>query len=252
MTYTIKKLAALAGISTRTLRYYDEIQLLTPQRMEGSEYRIYGEAEVDRLQQILFYREMGLELSAIKSILDAESFEQITALRSHLTELEKKRKRLDLLIENVTKTIQKEEGEIIMSNQEKFQGFKEALIKENEEKYGKEIRSKYGEDAVAASNAKMMNITEEEYERMQHMDAELKQRLEAAVLAGTDSASEEGKAIAQMHKEWLTISTPKYSKELHRGIAEMYVGDERFTAYYDGHVAGCAQFLRDAIVAHIS
>lgn len=251
MTYTIKKLAELAGISTRTLRYYDEIQLLTPKRMEGSEYRIYEEAEVDRLQQIMFYREMGLELSAIKEILDAESFEQMTALKSHLTELQKRRKQLDLLIDNVTKTIQKEEGARQMSDQEKFQGFKEELIRANEEKYGEEIRSKYGEETVAQSNAKMMNLSEEEYQRMTSLDAELSKCLQEAVLSGADPKSDEGKKVAELHREWLRISMPNYTPEIHKGLAEMYIADERFTEYYDKETAGCAQFLRDAIVAHI-
>lgn len=210
MTYTIKKLAALAGVSTRTLRYYDEIQLLVPKRMEGSEYRIYEEAEVDRLQQILFYREMDLELSAIKEILDAESFEQMAALKSHLVELQKRRSRLDLLIETVTKTIQKEEGTKQMSDKEKFQGFKKELIQKNEAAYGEELRSKYGEETVKASNAKMMNISEEDYQRMESMGEELSKRLQAAVLAGTNPSGAEGKEIA-----------------------------------------GCAQFLRDAVIANI-
>lgn len=251
MTYTIKKLAALTGVSTRTLRYYDQIKLLVPQRMEGCEYRIYGEAEVDRLQQILFYREMGLELSAIREILDAESFEQVTALKSHLTELQKKRHRLDLLIDNVTKTIRKEEGVQQMSDKEKFQGFKEALIKENEANFGAEIRSKYGEETIEASNAQMMNLTEEEYQHMKNVDAEILSRLKAAVQAGTDPKSNGGKEIAELHKEWLMMSTPKYTPQMHKGIAEMYIGDERFKAYYDVEIPGCAQFLRDAIVAHI-
>ena len=251
MTYTIKKLAALAGVSTRTLRYYDEIQLLIPKRMKNSEYRIYEEAEVDRLQQILFYREMGLELSAIKEILDAESFEQMAALKSHLVELQKKRKRLDLLIENVTKTIKKEEGVLQMSDKEKFQGFKEALIKENEANYGEELRSKYGEQTVKESNTKMMNLSEDEYQRMEKLGTEINHRLASAVREGIDPMGAKGKEIAMLHKEWLNISTPKYTSQMHRGIAEMYVCDERFTAYYDGEVPGCAQFLRDAIIANI-
>lgn len=252
MTYTIKKLAELAGISTRTLRYYDEIQLLKPKRMETSEYRIYEEAEVDRLQQILFYREMGFELSVIKEILDAESFEQMTALKSHLLELQKKRNRLDLLIENVTKTIQKEEGARKMSDQEKFQGFKEELIRKNEEKYGEEIRSKYGEETVKASNAKMMNLSESEYQRMTSLDTEISKYLQAAVLSGADPKGEEGKKAAMLHKEWLSISMPNYTPEIHRGLAEMYVADERFTKYYDKEIAGCAKFLRDAIVENMN
>lgn len=251
MTYTIKKLATLAGISTRTLRYYDEIGLLTPSRMEESEYRIYGEAEVDRLQQILFYREMDLELSAIREILDAESFEQMVALKSHLAELQKKRHRLDLLIDNVTKTIKKEEGVEQMSDQEKFKGFKEAIIRENEANYGEEIRSKYGEEMVAVSNAKMMNLSEEEYQRMEAIGARIQERLQEAVWSGADYKGVEGKEIAELHKEWLNISTPKYTIEMHRGLAQMYVSDERFTAYYDSKVAGCAQFLCDAVMTHI-
>ncbi|MDD3368130.1 MAG: MerR family transcriptional regulator [Lachnospiraceae bacterium] len=251
MTYTIKKLAVLAGISTRTLRYYDEIQLLTPKRIEGSEYRIYGESEVDRLQQILFYREMGLELSAIKKILDAESFEQITALKSHLTELQKKRKRLDLLIDTVTKTIQKEEGEYEMSDQEKFKGFKEAMIQENERNYGEEIRHKYGDETVNAGNAKMMNLSEEEYQNLENLRVKINEKLQSAVSSGANPKGSEGKEIAELHKAWLSISMPQYSAEIHRGLAEMYIADERFTAYYDSKVSGCAQFLRDAIIANI-
>lgn len=250
-TYTIQKLADLAGVTTRTLRYYDEIHLLTPERLNYSEYRIYGEAEVDRLQQIMFYREMGLELSAIKNILDAESFEQITALKSHLIELQKKRKRLDLLIDNVTKTIKKEEGIRSMSDQEKFKGFKEEMIRENEEKYGEEIRHKYGEKTVMESNAKMMNLSEEEYHRMEDLGIEINKRLEAAVEAGINPMGTEGKEIAELHKKWLTICTPKYTAQMHRGIAEMYICDVRFTNYYDSKVPGCAQFLRDAIITNI-
>lgn len=251
MTYTVKKLADLAGISTRTLRYYDEIGLLRPKRMKGSEYRIYEEKEVDRLQQILFYRELGIELSAIQSILDAKSFEQITALKGHLKELQKKRRRLDLLIDNVTKTIKKEEGAQQMSDQEKFQGFKEELIRKNENEFGQEIRSKYGEEVVEASNAKRMNLSEGEYQRMGKLGEEINKCLEAAVLSGADVNGPEGEKIAQMHKEWLSICTPKYTPQMHRGIAEMYVADERFSAYYDSQVEGCAQFLRDAIIANI-
>ncbi|NCB93020.1 MAG: MerR family transcriptional regulator [Clostridia bacterium] len=251
MTYTIKKLAALAGISTRTLRYYDEIQLLVPKRSEGSEYRIYEEAEVDRLQQILFYREMGFELSAIKAILDSGSFEQMEALKSHLAELQKKRKRIDLLIDNVTKTIRKEEGVQQMSDQEKFQGFKEEMIRKNEETYGEELRTKYGEDTVAESNAKMMNLSEGEYQRMEGIGEEIIKSLQDAVLTGADPKGAKGKEVAELHREWLQITMPKYTAEIHRGLAEMYVGDERFTAYYDKEVTGCAQFLRDAVVEHI-
>lgn len=110
----MQKLANLAGISTRTLRYYDEINILKPARINSSGYRIYGQKEVDILQQILFYREMGVSLEQIKEILTDPSFDVIQALKKHRENLLKKRKQIDLLISNVEKTIAQKEGRIIM------------------------------------------------------------------------------------------------------------------------------------------
>lgn len=251
MTYTIKKLADLSGVSTRTLRYYDEIKLLVPKRMEGSEYRIYDETHVDRLQQILFYREMGLELFTIKEILDAKSFAQIAALKNHLIELKRKRQRLDLLIKNVTTTIKKEKGTVKMNDQEKFEGFKEELLKANEEKYGEEIRSKYGKLAVEKSNARMMNLSKEEYDHFEILGETIKNKLCQAVMAEANPKGEAGKEVANLHKEWLQISMPQYNADIHKGLAGMYIADDRFTEYYDAETKGCAQFLRDAITMHI-
>ncbi len=251
MEYTIQKLAKLAGVSTRTLRYYDEIGLLSPVRINSSGYRIYGEKEVDALQQILFFKELGFELSNISSIMKDDSFNRLEALHSHLGVLEQKRMQLNLLIHNVEKTIQSEKGEIKMSNKEKFEGFKKDLVKENEEKYGKEIREKYGDKTVDESNAKMMNLSPEEYQKLQDLAAEISTRLEEAVNNHLDPKGEEGLAIAALHKEWLGFTWPSYSVEAHKGLGQMYVDDERFTAYYDKNVSGCAVFLRDAISEHM-
>ena len=94
MEYTIQKLAELAGVTTRTLRWYDQIGLLKPSRVAESGYRYYGPAEVDRLQDILYYRALGVELARIKRCLDDPSFDRLAALRSHLTALEAERARL--------------------------------------------------------------------------------------------------------------------------------------------------------------
>ena len=142
MEYTVKKLRALAGVSTRTLRYYDEIGILTPARTNSSGYRIYGQEEVDRLQQILFYKELGVGLEQIKDILDDPTFDASMALMEHRENLLAKRKQLDLLIANVDKTIGVKEGKMKMSDKEKFEGFKEKMVNENERTYGKEMREK--------------------------------------------------------------------------------------------------------------
>ena len=249
MEYTVHQLGKMAGISTRTLRYYDEIGLLEPCRINSSGYRIYGRAEVDTLQQILFYRELGFGLKDIAKIIYDPSFDKLATLKEHLTTLQERQIQLNLLIDNVNKTILMEKGKIEMTDQEKFEGFKKRLIEENEEKYGTEIREKYGEESVTQSNAKMMNLTSEQYERLQALGGQILSGLEEAVKAGDNPAGENGLKLAAMHKEWLTFTWPKYSKEAHAGLAQMYVDDERFTAYYDKNLKGCAEFLRDAVIA---
>lgn len=155
MEYTIQKLAQMAGVSTRTLRYYDELDMLKPARINSSGYRIYCQAEIDQLQQILFYRELGVSLESIKEIVTSSSYNPAQALREHHEKLLEKRKLLDSLILNVQKTIARTEGRITMTDKEKFEGLKKKTIDENEAKYGKEIRKKYGYETVNQSNQKL-------------------------------------------------------------------------------------------------
>lgn len=199
MEYTVQKLGKLAGISTRTLRYYDEIGILKPARINSSGYRIYGQAEIDRLQQILFYRELGVSLDHIKKIVTSPTFDAAHALQEHREKLLKKRKQLDLLIANVEKTIALIEGRMTMSNQEKFAGFKQSMIDENEQKYGKEIRKKYGDATVEASNAKLMKMTEEDYEKVTGLERQVKETLAQAFATG-DPAGELAQKAADLHK----------------------------------------------------
>jgi DNA-binding transcriptional MerR regulator len=246
MEYTVQKLAKLAGVSTRTLRYYDEIDLLKPARINSSGYRIYSQNEVDILQQILFYRELGMELNNIKEIITDPDFDGANALREHREKLLEKRKQLDLLITNVNKTIALKEGRINMSDQEKFEGFKKNQIDENEKKYGKEIREKYGDETVDSSNAKLMNMTQEEYEEVTKLSEEVNNTLAEAFKSG-DPACALAQKAADLHKQWLMFYWKDYSKEAHAGLGQMYVDDERFKAYYDKIQPGVAEFLRDAI-----
>lgn len=249
MEYTVQKLAHLAGISTRTLRYYDEIGLLKPARTNSSGYRIYGSTEVDQLQQILFYRELGVNLDSIKEIMTSPTFDGSQALRDHREKLLEKRAQLDALINNVDKSIKQTERKISMTDKEKFDGFKQKLVDDNEKKYGKEIREKYGDDAVNNSNAKVKGMTNEQYEKIQKLEEQLFINLKTAMDTG-DPAGELGQKAADLHKQWLCFYWDQYSKEAHAGLAEMYVADERFTAYYDKVQLGATEFLRDAIVIY--
>ena len=246
MEYTVKKLGELAGVSTRTLRYYDEIELLKPARTNSSGYRIYGQKEVNRLQQILFYKELGVGLDEIKEILDDPAFDATQALREHRESLLARRAQLDQLIENVDKTIGVKEGRMNMSDQEKFEGFKQKMVEDNEKKYGKEVREKYGNKAVDKSNARVMNMSQEDHENVTGLQQEIKQTLKVAFQNG-DPASDEAQKAADLHRQWITFYWGHYSKEAHAGLSQMYVDDERFKAYYDAEQEGMAEFLRDAI-----
>jgi DNA-binding transcriptional MerR regulator len=247
--YTVQKLGHIAGVSTRTLRYYDEIGLLKPARVNSSGYRIYGQPEVDRLQQILFYRELGVSLESIRDIITSPSFDCESALKEHRKNLLEKRQQLDALIASVDKTLAKTEGRITMSDKEKFEGFKKKMIEENERKYGKEIREKYGENTVNASNEMMMGMSEEKYNEWQKLAGEFTETLAAAFATG-DPAGELAQKAADMHRRWLGYTWATYSKEAHTGLAQMYVDDERFKAYYDEKQPGTAEFLRDAILIY--
>lgn len=250
MEYTVKQLADLAGVTVRTLHWYDEKGLLRPARTTQAGYRVYGTQEVDTLQTILFYRALGMPLGEIKALLADPAFHRLTALRRHRAALEQERARLDALLATLDKTIQTEEGKTRMTDREKFEGFKQQLVQENERKYGAEIRGNYGDEAVDASNRKLLHLSQEQYDRMQALSQEINGALETAVRAGEDPAGETGRRIAALHKEWLGFTWPQYTKQAHCGLAQMYVADERFTAYYDGKVPGCAQFLCDAITAY--
>lgn len=245
--YTIRKLAQMAGVSTRTLRYYDEIGLLKPVRVSSSGYRIYGREEVDRLQQILFYRELDLSLESIADVLDDPKFDRARALRQHRDRLIDRRERLDLLIESVDRTIAMDEGRMEMNDERKFEGFKREMIEENERKYGSEIRSKYGNEAVDRSNAKVMGMTQGEHDEAMKLFDEVKESLALAKATG-DPAGELAQKTAELHKRWLMFYWSEYNPQAHAGLARMYVEDDRFRANYDSEEPGSAEFLRDAIL----
>lgn len=244
----IHELAKLSGITTRTLRYYDEIGLLIPEKRRDTGYRIYHQQHIDRLQQILFYRELDMPLDQIKDILNAEGFEQLKSLRQHQDALLLKKQYINGLLETVTKTIESIEDGITMTNEEKFEGFKQQIINENERYYGEEIRNKYGEDSVLGTYSMVRNMTEEQYQTMRAIEGTLLASLQEAMKEG-NPASELALEVAEHHKQWLSFYWPKYTKEAHVGLAQMYMEDQRFIEYYDSRVApGATQFLTACIV----
>ena len=137
----------------------------------------------------------------------------------------------------------------MMSDQEKFDGFFQKLVDENQQEYGKEIRAKYGDDVINQSNTKVRNLSKAQYSEVEELSSEVNTTLKAAFEQGDPESALAQKACA-LHKEWLCYFWDHYSREAHIGVARMYVDDPRFTAYYDEISPGCAEFLRDAILIY--
>ena len=253
MEYTVNHLAKLSGVSTRTLRYYDKIGLLKPLRVNSNGYRIYGDEQINLLQQILFYRDLDFCLEDIKSIVTAPDFDREQALADHLVMLEARRQQMELLIQNVKKTIASMKGETVMNDAEKFEGFKKDFIKENEETYGQEIRNRYGDKTVDASNARLAGMTQAQWNETKQLEETIATLLVQAVQTGSPS-SPTAQELCETHKTWLTMFWPDntYTKEGHLALAESYVADARFKAYYDNIVEGGAEFLRNALAVYCS
>lgn len=252
MEYRISQLAKLSGVSTRTLRYYDEIELLNPNHINSSGYRIYNQTEVDLLQQILFYRELDMSLEEIKQIIHGENFDVERALEHHHIQLIHEKKRLEQLIQTVEKSIQAYKGEYKMTDKEKFEALKKDQLRQNEEQYGNEIRQKYGEKVVEQSNEKFAGMTKRNYQSIEQLTEELNNKLAEATKEGRPE-SETGQEVAALHQQWIQHSWPAdyYTEENHYNLSLMYIEDERFKAYYENIAPGAAEFLNKALKVYL-
>lgn len=247
MKYTIKKLAEMTGITTRTLRYYDDINLLKPSEVNENNYRIYDEKNVNKLQQILFYRSLNFPLQEIKKIMDDPNFSRIDALKQQQQLLLQEQEKINTLLTNIDLTIKDYQGEIEMTDTEKFTAFKKTKISENEVKYGAEIRQKYGSKTIEQSNQKFSKLSEVEFQQMQTVEKTLIDDL-VALKQHPDLDSQLAQKIYQEHKQWLEYTWPSYTKEAHRGLVDMYISDARFGDYYDKKAnMPVVQLLHDVI-----
>ncbi len=248
--YRINELAKVANVSTRTLRYYDSIGLLSPSKVDRNGYRYYNGECVDTLQQILFYKELGYSLQKINVILHSKSFNRLESLYSQLDSLQKKKDRIDSVIHLVMKTIDNIERGETMSDKEKFEAFKKQQLDENTEKYGEELNQKYDADFVNQAN--QMYMKKSKYEMKQQED--LTERLNQIIIEAMDTndpSSEVAVKMCELHKDWICFYWPSYDKNQHLSLVEMYTLDERFTKYYDKIRVGAAQFLFEAMKLYI-
>lgn len=239
----VKEVADLVGISVRTLHHYDEIGLLTPEETTESGYRIYSENNLETLQQILFFKELGFPLKKIKEIISSPSFDRAEALELHRKMLLEKRSRINQMIQTIDKTIQHTKGEIEMSNKEKFEGFDFSS-----NPYEQEARERWGDKAVDESNAKINSMSKNEKKAWEEEFNSIYKEL--AKIRHESPESEAAQAGIKVWYDFLNSMGHYYSLDAFKGLGQMYVDDERFTKNIDQFGDGLAVFMRDAMVIY--
>lgn len=231
---TVNEVSKIAGISVRTLHYYDEIGLLQPKATTEAGYRLYGDEELERLWQILFFRELDFSLAKIREIIHNPSFDKEKALNQHKKLLLQKKKRLNKIIKSIDITLKK--------------GFDVNMIDvfnmENYEKYKEEAIQKYNDMAINTykktskySKKKWEEITKESniiYNQLAvNMDKEVGDNL-----------------VQELIGQWRNHITTYYydcTLDIFRGLGQLYVDDERFTKNIDKTKEGLAKFMKEAI-----
>jgi DNA-binding transcriptional MerR regulator len=241
MSYTVQKLATLAGVSVRTLHYYDEIGLLTPARVGSNGYRYYEEKELLKLQQILFFRELEFSLPDIERMMRSPYFDAATALKEHRKLIQLKRARLERLLTTIDNTIMSMNTQEKIEDAELYNAFKDDDVKQ----YQEEVRKRWGNtDAYRQSVEKVGKMTKAEMEKLK---IEGKQHTEAFARAMDKGIqSDEVQTLIAKSHEGVNFFY-ECSTEMFRNLGQMYVDDPRFTAYYEKFRPGLAVFMRDAI-----
>lgn len=248
MSLSIKDLADLADISTKTLRYYDKINLLTPHSYSDAGYRQYTQYEVDRLHHILLYKSLGLPLEQIRLVLDESNDNTLALLQSHYQTLLAREKDMQQLLNHLALTIQHLKGETTMTNKQKFSDFKQDIIN-SDARYGDVLRETYGDQVVDASQKAMSHMTESEFNHWQDIETKLLTLLTKH--AQLTVPSDESQSLFTYHKNWLQMSWGNYSAQRHHGLGQLYLYSPDFTAYYDSRSGkGATAFLVQVINYH--
>lgn len=244
--YTVKQLSDLAGISVRTLHYYDEIGLLHPSRVGANGYRYYDDAALLRLQQILFYREIGLELMQIREILDSPEFDLVSALRSHRNVLADKINRLQNLVSTVDSTIMHLVGGADMNKKRLFQGFSE----EKQKQYEREARLQYGPEKVNESIKRWNSYSKAQQETIKEEGGQNYLDLAKAMKAGKTAESEEVHTILRRwHNNLRYFYEP--TLEILRGLGQLYNTDPEFMAFFQQIDPDLPAYLQETITQYV-
>ena len=246
MMYTIKQIADIAHITVRTLHHYDSIGLFTPTEIGDNGYRYYDEDALLCLQQILFYRELGLELAQIRDILHSDDFNPADALQSHKKNIQDKMTHLAHLLETIDETLDHLEGKNNMSKKKMFSPFDE----EQQREYEREARLQYDPETVAESHRRWNSYNKEEQATIMDEGNQIYDDLTALLTSGKSPNNEAVQAtLIQWHQHIRYFYEP--TLDILRGLGELYVDDARFAVKFQALHPDLPTFLKDGIAHYV-
>jgi DNA-binding transcriptional MerR regulator len=247
MGYTVSQVAKLAGISIRALHHYDEIGLLRPSSRTGAGYRLYGQPELQRLQQVLFFKELGFPLEEIVKIMRDPGFDLQAALLMQRQLLEEKAARIRALLAAVDAALESDERGTTMTKEEMFEVFGDY----DPSKFEEEVKEKWGNTTAYQESArKTARYGKKEWQQIKAEAEAINQDLAQAMSAGIKPADSKPMDLAEKHRKHIDRWFYACAYPMHRGLGDMYVADERFAQHYDRVKPGLAAYLRDAIHAN--
>ncbi|WP_340560247.1 MerR family transcriptional regulator [Streptomyces sp. GSL17-111] len=247
MSYAIGQVAGFAGVTVRTLHHYDEIGLLVPGERTRAGHRKYSDADLDRLQQILFYRELGFPLEEVAVLLDDPRADPSAHLRRQHALLTGRIERLRQMADAVQHAMEARKMGINLTPEEKFEVFGDF----DPEQYAEEAEQRWGDtDAWAESQRRAASSTKEDWKAFMAEFDGIHGRIAAHLDAGTPPDAAEVLDLAEEHRLFLCRTSYDCTYDIHTGLGKMYVADPRFTAYYEAIRPGMAAYVRDAIVAN--
>lgn len=229
VNYSVKQIARLAGVSVRTLHLYDQVGLLKPAVRTRAGYRQYGQEELLKLQQILFYRELDMPLKEIAVILNDPGFDLIRALAGHKAALQARRNRLNTLLKTIDKTITNLKNKTMNNAEELYEG----MPKEQAAAWRKEAIDKWGEDTVLRSETALLEMEKLDLERLKAEQKDIAQQLRLLANKAPESIEVQeqiARHYANIRDFWGVTDPTDLRAETYKGLAELYVTDERYTA----------------------
>jgi DNA-binding transcriptional MerR regulator len=243
--YSVKKLAALAGVSIRTLHLYDQMGLLKPSVRTEKNYRLYGQAELLRLQQILFYKELDLPLKEIADILDDPAFDPVKALENHKAALQQKQQRITTLLVTIDKTIDQLKNEVMLTPEDLYEGFPPETVET-----WRQLATEHWGGAVDRAREHLLKKTKQEFKELKQAAALNWQKLLS--LRFEDPTSEPVQKEIAIHYEvvrefWGTSGSPENQAAAYAGLGDLYAADERYTMMEGKPQPEFARFMQQAM-----